>query len=211
MNYLAHLYLSEDSPGALVGGLMGDFMRGQRLEDYDAAVRRGIVWHRKVDALTDAHPAFLRSRKRLRPAVGHFAGVVADVFYDHFLARSWPRWSSEELPAFARRVYAVLEGTGPRQSPQLRRVAPRMREVDLLGSYRSRGGIAQALERMGRRSRFPVDLAPAMEVLEEGQDGLARDFDELFTTLVAEARSRGWRPPWSRRSGTMPSANRADS
>ncbi|RZK37424.1 MAG: DUF479 domain-containing protein, partial [Hymenobacter sp.] len=37
---------------------------------------------------------------------GKYAGVVADVFFDHFLARNFSEFSTESLADFTQRVYA---------------------------------------------------------------------------------------------------------
>ncbi|RZK97569.1 MAG: DUF479 domain-containing protein, partial [Hymenobacter sp.] len=114
MNFLAHLFLAGPlaAPayvGQLTGQFIADSVPGRRLEAYPAAVQAGIRVHRAIDAFTDQHPVVRRSTARLRTAgTGKYAGVVADVFMDHFLARNFREFSPESLPDFTRRVYALL-------------------------------------------------------------------------------------------------------
>jgi acyl carrier protein phosphodiesterase len=42
MNYLAHLYLAEDSPESLLGNLIGDFLKGTTVDSYSESIRKGI-------------------------------------------------------------------------------------------------------------------------------------------------------------------------
>ena len=49
INYLAHLYLSGDSPGERAGALLGDFVKGPVLSDWPTDVAFGIRLHRRVD------------------------------------------------------------------------------------------------------------------------------------------------------------------
>jgi acyl carrier protein phosphodiesterase len=34
MNYLAHLYLAQDSTESMIGGILGDFVQGGKKEQY---------------------------------------------------------------------------------------------------------------------------------------------------------------------------------
>jgi len=108
MNYLAHLYLGQGSAQSLIGSLMGDFIRGHLDESLPLAIRQGIWLHRKIDAFTDAHPVFRASKGRLRPPLRRYAGILVDVFYDHFLARDWALYSSVSLRDFSWSVYRTL-------------------------------------------------------------------------------------------------------
>ncbi len=100
MNYLAHFYLSGEDPHWRVGGLMGDFLRGPVPEALPPGVRAGVMLHRRIDAYTDAHPVVGRSRRRVRPALRRFAGIVVDMSYDHFLAsgRAGPGSPCRSMP-----------------------------------------------------------------------------------------------------------------
>ena len=57
MNYLAHFYLADGSPDALVGSLLGDFVKGDDHADYPPEIQRAILIHRQIDSFTDAHPS----------------------------------------------------------------------------------------------------------------------------------------------------------
>jgi acyl carrier protein phosphodiesterase len=49
-------------------------------------IQNGITLHRAIDTFTDAHPVFRESTK-VTFRYHHYAGVIVDVFYDHFLAK----------------------------------------------------------------------------------------------------------------------------
>ena len=163
MNYLAHLFLAGPEPEALLGALMGDFVKGVLDERYPAAITRALALHRRIDTFTDAHPVTAASRARISPERRRFAGIMVDLFYDHFLARHWDEHAREPLDAFTARVYALLEQHDALLPERLRSIAPRMAQADWLASY-ARGGIdprrarphepaAQAREPTGGRRR----------------------------------------------------------
>ena len=96
MNFLAHLYLSGDDKEIMLGNLIADSVKGNAILDFNEGVQEGIRLHRRIDHFTDEHPIVQRSKERLRPKYHKFAGVVTDMFYDHFLARDWDHYSEKK-------------------------------------------------------------------------------------------------------------------
>ncbi len=126
MNYLAHLYLAEQSREGLLGSLLGDFVKGRLDDRFPETVRRGIALHRAIDSFTDAHPVHLESRNRIGRQRRRYAGNIVDVSYDHFLCRSWTEYSNENLASFTARVYDILGEHRDDLPDRLRRIAPHM-------------------------------------------------------------------------------------
>ena len=185
MNYLAHCYLAGDAPEALIGNLMGDFIKG-RVDDQPlpAGVRAGIVLHRKIDVYTDNHRVFNTSRRRLRPEYRRYGGVLVDVFYDHFLARDWERYSSVSLASFSRRVYRTLARHQSLFPEPMQRSVAHMIGNDLLLSYRELAGVGRALRGIAGRLKRTNRLARAITELESNYGALGEDFAVFFPELV---------------------------
>lgn len=184
MNYLAHVYLSEDSEAALVGNLMGDFVKGRpEALPYPAPITRGILLHRSVDSFTDRHPVFARSRARLDRPYRRFAGIIIDLAYDHFLARDWHHYSDTPLEAFTTRTYQALAAYHHQLPPRLRRIAPIMREQDWLTAYRDLGNVERSLAGIARRLSRPTPLPQAGTQLRAQYEALATDFHDFMPEL----------------------------
>lgn len=94
MNYLAHLYLADDSPGSLIGSLLGDFVKGNLDNAYDEEITRGILIHRRIDSFSDSHEKVLESKRLISPKRRTFSSIIIDVSFDHFLARDWSEYSN---------------------------------------------------------------------------------------------------------------------
>jgi len=109
VNYLAHLFLAGNTAESLIGNLAGDFVKGPLGDHFTPAIAEGIRNHRRVDAFTDSHPAVAAFRRVLVPEHGHYARVIADVFFDHFLVRNWNQYSEESLTDFLARVFATID------------------------------------------------------------------------------------------------------
>ncbi len=190
MNYLAHLFLAGPQPPALLGALMGDFVKGP-LDGrrYPPAITRALVLHRRIDTFTDAHPVTAVSRARIAPERRRFAGIMVDLFYDHYLARHWDEHAREPLPAFTARIYALLERHRSVLPERLRWIAPRMAESDWLASYARVESIHAVLDRMSVRLKRENRLAGAGAELEANYAGLEADFRAFFPDLVRFAQA----------------------
>ena len=180
MNYLAHLYLSEADDDALLGSLMGDFVKGPLDERYAPAIMRGIALHRRIDTFTDAHPVVHASKARVSAERRRYAGIMVDMFYDHFLARYWPEFSAEPLAMFTQRVYEILARRSDILPERLQEMAPHMMRTDWLGSYAHVEAIHTALNNMGRRFRRENRLLDSADELEQNYAGFEQDFREFL-------------------------------
>ncbi len=186
MNWLAHLYLSERNPCFLVGNLLPDLLSIGELAALPAEFQGGVRQHRRIDAFTDRHPVVRRSIGRFDNSLRRFGGILTDVFYDHILAREWESHSATPLPQFAVEVYASFDRVRPYIAQEAFERLDAMRTDDWLCGYRDLAGITRALEGISSRFRRPVDLVPAVGVLERDYDAFRADFAAFFPELRAE-------------------------
>lgn len=185
MNWLAHLRLSPPSPLLRLGNLCGDFVTGVDLASLHPDLQRGIALHRAIDRFVDAHPVVLAARRRLGPSQRRFAGVLVDVFFDHFLARDWDRHGDGgALASFVARVHDDLCVHAGLLPPRLHAAVPRLRADGWLASYASVDGIAQVLGLMARRLSRPSPLAEGADALRRHYAGLGDDFAALWPELT---------------------------
>jgi acyl carrier protein phosphodiesterase len=188
VNFLAHLYLAEPTAPGLLGALMGDFVKGPLDARQPHELRRALILHRRIDAYTDAHPVVRGSRARVSPAYRRFAGILTDMFFDHFLARHWADYSAQPIAEFTARVYAVLGAHRAALPERLQRIAPHMAREDWLGSYAEVEAVEFALDRMGTRLRRGNRLLGAGGELRAQYAGFEQDFRGFFPQLTAYAR-----------------------
>jgi acyl carrier protein phosphodiesterase len=191
VNFLAHACLAEGSDHAIVGSLMGDFVKGPLAGGrYGAELTRALMLHRRIDTYTDGHDVVRESRHRVSPTRRRFSGIMVDMFYDHFLARRWDEYNDMPLERFTARIYSALREHHALLPERLRDMAPRMAAADLLGSYRYAESIGLALDRMGQRLKRGNVLVGSAEELLEHYDAFDADFRTFFPDLVRFARSQ---------------------
>ena len=180
MNFLAHFFLSHQTPELVVGSYLGDFVKGKRYQDYEKAIGQGMLLHREIDRYTDAHPSFLQSKHRLSEQHGHYAGVIVDIFYDHLLAVHWATYSNVPLPRFAQHIYTVLQQHIILMPTSAQRVLGYMKAHDWLSNYAYREGITRTLLGMQQRARFPNQMSLATHDLQKDKEDYTSEFQNFF-------------------------------
>src|SRR6185295_518013 len=100
--------------------------KGPLGDRFPTGIRDGIMQHRRIDAYTDTHPAAAAFRRVLIPDHGHYARVIADVFFDHFLSLRFDEFAGQSLDAFLARTYAVIDPHAESLPGHLRYVYPHM-------------------------------------------------------------------------------------
>ena len=184
MNYLAHLYLADDSDDSLIGNLLGDFVKGRPGKQYNADIVAGIIFHRKIDAYTDAHPMMRASRSRIGLQMSRFSGIIIDVCYDHFLARYWQQFSDQGLTDFIQRAYQVLQKNRPILPERLQRILPFMVSEDWLGRYIELKSVGTTLDRITRRLTRGAQFKGAIVEVEKNYRQIEDDFLSFFPDLI---------------------------
>ena len=183
MNFLAHIFLSQNIDKVKIGNFIADSVRGNNFGDFDPEVQKGIILHRSIDTFTDAHPIFRIGTKRLHSRYHHYAGVILDVFYDHFLARNWSRYSSIPLQEHNHQFYDLLEKNLDWMPERIEKILPIMRSQDWLTTYATIGGLSEILFQMDRRTKLVSKMQFAPEELEEFYNEYEAEFFEFFEEL----------------------------
>lgn len=184
MNWLAHLYLSEPDPQFRVGNLLPDLVRRADLVRLPDQFQRGIRTHCQIDTFTDAHPRVKSCIARYRPPYRRFAGILTDVYFDHFLARDWKEYSPVSLPDFIAEAYRDIESCLPHLPREAAGALRRMLGENWLGSYHRISGISDILRRISQRLQRPFDLSGSVSMFAENESDHARDFHAFFPELM---------------------------
>jgi acyl carrier protein phosphodiesterase len=180
MNFLAHIYLSGNNDFIKIGNFMADGIRGKQFLTYPPEIQKGIMLHRAIDTFTDAHPIFRQSTKRLHENYHHYAGVIVDILYDHFLAKNWDSYSDVKLEDFVNRFYLSLEDNKNILSERAIAIMPILVKENWLLTYRSIEGINQILTQMDRRTKNQSKMRFATNELVEFYSEFEMEFTKFF-------------------------------
>lgn len=184
MNFLAHLFLSGNDEEIMVGNILADRMRGRRADEFSPNIQKGIQLHRIIDDFTDRHPMVEKSKQRLRKEFGHYAPVITDVYYDHFLAANWNEYSDVPLNDFAHEGYYALKKYRHLFGGGFQIALVYMRFRNLLVSYATFKGVRFALDRMSGRAKNASNLADAVGELKKNYLHYQQEFKIFFPELV---------------------------
>jgi acyl carrier protein phosphodiesterase len=161
---------------------MGDFVKGPLGDSYPPRIRQGLILHRKIDSFAQRDASFQASRLRLPAHYGLYRGVLVDLFYDHFLAKEWSRWSDRQLPDYLSWARIIIEKHRPVMSKRLQDFIPVIFD-ELLPSYTSIAGIESALYRMSRRVKRVNPLAEGGAELTHYYGELNTDFERFIVSV----------------------------
>ncbi len=189
MNFLAHAYLSFNDPEILTGNMMADAVKGKEADNFPTGIRKGILLHRAIDAFTDQHELVRETRKIFNPAIRHYALVISDVIYDHFLGANWNKYSNESLLNFSNRSYSDIDNHIQYIPEKFARIFPYMKEDNWFTMYATRPGIHQTIERLSYRSKAFIWSKETIDIFEKNYSELENHFLEFFPQLVEESES----------------------
>ncbi|THF52682.1 DUF479 domain-containing protein [Flavobacterium supellecticarium] len=183
MNFLAHIYLSGDDDLIKIGNFMADGIRGNDYRNFNPDIQKGILLHRAIDTFTDTHPIFRKSKHRLHEAYGHYSGVIMDVFYDHFLAKNWDRYSETPLETYVAAFYSSLKEHYDLLTEKTKGLMPYMIERNWLVSYASIDGIATILFQMDQRTKNRSRMQYSVRELQEYYVNFEIEFTLFFDEI----------------------------
>jgi len=185
MNLLAHIYLSGNNNELKVGNFMADPIKGSDFENYPGDFRRGIILHRKIDSFTDAHPIVQQSTHRLFEKFRHYNGVINDVFYDHFLAKNWKNYHSQDLASYIQDFYRLLEENFDILPEKIQNFFPYMKSQNWLLSYKDISGIEKILSQMSARIKGDFCLNEGIDILKNNYSAYEEEFTLFFEEIQA--------------------------
>ncbi|MCD6544051.1 MAG: acyl carrier protein phosphodiesterase [Flavobacteriaceae bacterium] len=183
MNFLAHIYLSNNNKSIQIGNFIADSVKGRKYENYPKNIKTGILLHRQIDWFTDNNDIVRGSKRRLDKKYGHYKGVIIDIFYDHFLAKNWNDYSDIPLKEYSSEFYDVLQSNYEVLPERIKVLTPYLIEGDWLTNYASLEGIKRVLIGMNKRTNEKSQMHLAIHDLELHYKEFEQDFTSFFKIL----------------------------
>lgn len=190
MNHLAHAHLAAGAGDALLAAsVLGDFVKGP-VDDsqWPADLACGIRLHRRIDGYTDRHPLVAECREHFPRDWRRLAGPCLDICWDHFLARQWPQWHPQALPAFSARAGDILQAHAAHFPPRAHGFSRWLARERILDSYATRAGIEAAVDVLIHRLPDTAGLGQVTRQWLEKNDGwLETRFSLLYPDILTTA------------------------
>lgn len=180
VNFLAHTYLSGENKNIALGNLIGDMVKGNAYEAYENDIRTGLILHRAIDSFTDSHKVFLRSKKLISPHFNRYAGIVTDIYYDHFLAKYWDDYHHKNLQEYVNEIYILLIKKYLQLPPRGQRIVPFMIIRNWMGNYGHLQPLHYVFLGMHHRTQKKGNMHQAVDILQLHYEELEKGFRIFF-------------------------------
>ena len=163
MNYLAHVYLSGNNKDIVIGNFITNNIKGNNYKKFNINWQKGILLHRFIDSYTDSHYIFREHSKLFFNSHRHYSRVLIDIFYDHFLAKNWKKYSLTTLVSFELDFYKTLkENINKFPSDILNKINFFINQ-NLFTKYSSIEGLIHVLKKMEKKTVYESNLATSID------------------------------------------------
>lgn len=183
MNFLAHIYLSGEDELLKIGNFAADSIRGKEYLTYPLKIQQGVILHREIDTYTDTHPIWRQSKKIIVPQYNHYAAVIVDMYYDHFLAKNWNQYSQVPLEQYADVFYQSLIDNYEILPSKIKNFLHIMIAENWLVLYQTTEGLEYILSQMDKRSKGISKMRFATKELIENYAEFETQFTAFFEDL----------------------------
>jgi acyl carrier protein phosphodiesterase len=159
MNFLGHLYFSNNDTSLMYANLFGDFVKGKDLNRFSAVQKKGIILHRAIDQYIDHHPAVTDLMHQLYPHLPKVTGIAIDLFFDHLLAKQWDNYHSSSLTDFLANFYSVSIQDDPNYTEEFKIFILQLKRHNWIASYPQ----FYALEKMSQGVSSRISFQNSLE------------------------------------------------
>lgn len=192
MNYLAHIVLSKSHIDYQLGNLLADPLKGRAWLTSSALHKEGLVMHRSIDSFTDSNQHVKNSKLQLGKK-GHLKGVVIDMAFDYLLLKNWEQFATVPRRAFIDNFYEESIASLSQLPANASTFINALVTNDILSSYSTLDGLAQAFERIDKRLSSRVlakeSTSDYFPILESKIFMIEKDFLLFFPQLVDHFKS----------------------
>ncbi len=185
MNFIAHLLLSRDDEGLLIGNYIGDAIKGKSYLRYKKEIQRGIILHRQIDKFTDDHSSTIEIKRLFTLEYHKYSGVVVDLVYDYFLCKNWNKYSPNvSLQDFVNKSHKILLKNVTFMPPKMQRLLTMMIARKSLMSYGSEKGLKNTLDNMAEYKNLPNASNFAIATMLNNKDFINERFIVFFDEII---------------------------
>lgn len=180
----------------MVGGFLGDFIKGPLKNDLPEEIEAGIRLHRQIDAKSDCHPAIGSLKSKLPSHWCRYLGIVSDLYCDHLISNQRLDLLPQPIQEFSDTCYSILGKSEHLFPDRAKMVFNRMHSGRWLERYADLQFTVGSLERIGMRLKFENPLSKSDELVRNNATlfdkycpSLCAGMQEVVAEWHAEARS----------------------
>lgn len=191
MNWLAHIFLSEQNVDFQMGNYLADPLKGKAWDNASKDLINGIKVHIIIDSYTDSHNIVKKSKSRLRKD-GLLKSIVIDITYDYFLTKNWDKFCNIPFDEFTKNFYIQAEERLDFLPQNARASVEKLIKFNILNKYQKIEHLEKAFGRFDKRLSVKLasrDTASSyFNAVSENVEHLEKDFLVFFSELCKEVK-----------------------
>jgi acyl carrier protein phosphodiesterase len=193
MNFLGHIYFSDNDPELMYANLFGDFVKGSDLSNFPTSIKKGIILHRSIDNYIDHHPDVVDLMHQLYPSLPKITGIAVDLYFDHLLASNWNNYHPTDYRSYLNKFYSYSIEKEPAYPESYKSFIRILKQKDWMIHYNSREGLKKMCNGVSQRISFSNALSFAPNIFERKEKIITETFEKYMTSAIpffSELRSR---------------------
>ena len=188
MNWLAHVFLSEQKIDFQIGNFLADPLKGKLWDSASADMQKGVDIHKIIDSYTDSHKVVSISKARLREK-GLLKPVIVDLTYDYLLTKNWNMFSSIPIKEFLESFNREAKKRSNDLPTHASELVANLADEDRLNKYHDLNQLKKAFERIDTRLSKKLLLRESavgyFDIVNEKINDLESDFLIFFPDLCS--------------------------
>ncbi|MBP6091769.1 MAG: acyl carrier protein phosphodiesterase [Crocinitomicaceae bacterium] len=164
MNFLGHLYFSQDHQELMHANLFGDFVKGKHYEKYSDLVQKGVLLHRSIDHFIDTNEQVVKLMRTLYTDLPKISSVAIDLYFDHLLARYWDKFHQMSLTTYLTNFYNHQPYNWEEYPEVFQHFLVKMKSYKWMSYYHSHEGLTKACHGVSSRISFENQLKNAPSI-----------------------------------------------
>ena len=190
MNFLAHIFLSQNIDDLIVGNILEDYLVGRidhpRHDSISKNFKMGVQLHRIIDTFTDSHQEIKYCKSLISPKYGKYSGILIDIYFDYFLVKNWDKYTSESLDFCCEIAYCAFEKKYELLPNKMQLWVNALLKYKWLNQYGTYEGIQRALNNMANIAGGKTKMEEGIVELKAFESELNASFIRFFPLLKLE-------------------------
>ncbi|WP_028981000.1 ACP phosphodiesterase [Sporocytophaga myxococcoides] len=184
MGFLLNTYLFlTESKDIMVGSFIGSNVKPNKVDNYGAEIRKGILSNHLITNFKRSHLSYLASQKRLSPKFSKYTEDVVDLLYDHLLASTWKERNEYPFVDFIQNLYQDLLEFHSVFPYKMNRLLPFIISNNLFGLLETMNGVHKYIKLMAKRDTLKGNFEYAITDFLENYVEFRNDFKVVLNDL----------------------------
>jgi acyl carrier protein phosphodiesterase len=186
MEIIVNAFFSSQNAETMVGSFLGSGYINNHHNKFTPTIEGGQLISHYIDEFISKHPVCQKSIDLLSPKARKYGSTILRLYYDHFLAKNWEKYSPQPYEVFCEEILSVMKTQNDLFPYKPKRVVNRIIKKKGILQLRTINGLNQYIQDMTRYNSYNSTICEAVGDLVKNYDSFNRDFQEIFPEMEKE-------------------------